>query len=118
MADHYTARKNGQWLVISTTPDVCKTPMGSATPPVPYPVMAKLGDAVSIVPKVRANGDPLVVFDKSKVPRTLGDQPGIAKGIRSGNVGGPCYPKAHSSSVRAGRKPIVRHDDDFDMNCA
>jgi hypothetical protein len=38
MADNYTARKQPGWRVVSIAPDVCKTPMGSSIPPVPYPV--------------------------------------------------------------------------------
>jgi hypothetical protein len=116
MADNVIARKNSGWLVISLTPDVCKTPMGNSTPPIPYPVIAKLGDAVQVVKSVRANGDPVVVFDQSKVPQTIGDAPGVAKGIKSGTVGGNCYPDEHSKSVRAGGKPIIRHDDQWWMN--
>lgn len=118
MADQVTARKNGQWLVVSLAPDVCKTPMGASTPPIPYPVIAKLGDAVQVVASVRANGDPLVVFDRSKVPSTIGDAAGAAKGVKSGTVGGACYPKTHSGTVRAEGKPILRHDDEFWMNGA
>ncbi|WP_072428712.1 DUF4150 domain-containing protein [Chitinimonas taiwanensis] len=118
MADQVIARKDKQWLVVSLAPDVCKTPMGNSTPPIPYPVIAKLNDAVAVVPNVRANGEPLVVFDQSKVPSTIGDAAGAAKGIKSGTVGGTCYPKAHSGTVRVNGKPILRHDDEFWMNGA
>lgn len=33
MADNYLARQDGEWLVVSILPDVCKTPIGSSTPP-------------------------------------------------------------------------------------
>ncbi|WP_114192130.1 DUF4150 domain-containing protein [Edaphovirga cremea] len=118
MADNVVARKDGEWLVISMLPDVCKTPCGSSTPPIPYPVVAYLGNAVQVVPSVKANGNPLVVFNQSSIPTTVGDEPGVAKGIQSGTVGGKCYPKTHSSTVRAGKKPILRHDDEFWMNGA
>lgn len=48
MAKYYIARRDGLWTAISLTPDVCKTPMGPATPPVPYPVTASRGDAVRL----------------------------------------------------------------------
>lgn len=117
MADNYIARQQSGWLIVSACPDVCKTPMGSATPPVPYPVTARLGSATQVVKSVRVNGHPVVVWDQSEVPTTLGDQAGVAKGISSGTVGGKCYPDEHSKSVRAAKKPIVRHDDMFLMNC-
>ncbi|MEQ4692485.1 DUF4150 domain-containing protein [Providencia manganoxydans] len=116
MADNYLARQQGEWLVISLTPDVCKTPMGSSTPPIPYPVIAKLETAAAVVPSVKANGHPIVVFDQSYIPTTLGDEPGVANGVKSGTVGGKCYPLEHSKSVRIGKKPILRHDDKFWMN--
>lgn len=116
MADNYLARQDGEWLVVSILPDVCKTPIGSSTPPVPYPVIAKLDDAVKVVPSVRANGKPVVVFSQSFIPGTIGDQAGQAKGIKSGTVGGKCHPKQHSKSFFVQGKPVLRHDDEFWMN--
>ncbi|TRX72845.1 DUF4150 domain-containing protein [Pseudomonas mangiferae] len=118
MAKNVTARQGEEWLVVSLYPDVCKTPVGSSLPPVPYPVIARLKDAVQIVPSVHANCDPLVVFNQSKVPQTLGDEPGKGKGIKSKTVGAVCYPKDHSFTVRADGKFILRHDDEFWMNGA
>ncbi|WP_367376630.1 PAAR-like domain-containing protein [Hafnia alvei] len=46
MADNYTARQSGDWTVVSTKPDVCKTPKGGSTPPIPYPVTANMATAV------------------------------------------------------------------------
>lgn len=40
MANNYMARQDGSWTVVSLCPDVCKTPMGCATPPIPYSVIA------------------------------------------------------------------------------
>jgi len=118
MADNVTARKNSEWLVVYTVPDVCKTPIGGATPPVPYPVIAKLVESLQTVPSVHANSDPLVVYDSTYVPRTIGDSPGTAKGVKSGTVEGKCWPLQHSVSVRAAGCFIVRHDDLFWMNGA
>lgn len=102
MAKNYIARQDGQWTVVSLTPDVCKTPMGPATPPVPYPVTASLDDAVQVVPSVKANGHPVLVLAQSFVPSTKGDEPGVAKGVKSGTVGDICEPLEHSTTFRAG----------------
>ncbi|MEJ5071087.1 DUF4150 domain-containing protein [Enterobacter ludwigii] len=110
------ARKNSEWIVVSLTPDVCKTPMGPSTPPIPYPVIARLGSAVQEVPSVKANACPVVVMNQSFIPSTIGDQPGVAKGIKSGTVGGKCYPLEHSTSVKAGKRAVLRHGDKFWMN--
>lgn len=112
------ARKQTGWLVISELPDVCKTPMGCSTPPVPYNVIAKLDDCVQEVPTVRANGHPVVVYDQTKVPTTIGDQAGVATGVKSNTVGAQCWPIERSGTVRAGKRFIVRHDDRFGMNGA
>ncbi len=116
MANNYMARQDGLWIVVSLCPDVCKTPMGSATPPVPYSVIANLGDAVQIVPSVKVNGCPVLVLDQSFIPYTKGDEPGVAKGIKSGTVGDICEPQEFSKSVFAGGKPVLRHFDKFWMN--
>ncbi|MDC9621325.1 DUF4150 domain-containing protein [Xenorhabdus sp. XENO-7] len=118
MADNYIARKDTQWLIISLVPDVCKTPMGPATPPIPYPVIAKLEDASVPTTSVRANGQPVVVFAQSFVPQTLGDEAGTATGVKSGTVGGKCHPEEHTQTVRAGGKLTLRHGDKFWMNGA
>ncbi len=116
MADNYMARKQAGWQVVSIAPDVCKTPMGSSVPPVPYPVTSRLDSATGTADSVRVNGHPLVVYDMSLTPTTLGDEAGQAKGVKSVTVQGKCYPKDHSKTVRAEGKLLVRHDDLFWMN--
>ncbi|WP_446326606.1 PAAR-like domain-containing protein [Citrobacter sedlakii] len=116
MAKNYIARQDGQWMVVSLTPDVCKTPVGPALPPVPYPVTASLGDAVLTVSSVKVNGCPVLVLNQSFVPLTKGDAPGVAGGIKSGTVGDICEPLEHSTTFRVGGKPVLRHFDKFWMN--
>ena len=116
MAKNYIARQDGLWMAISLTPDVCKTPIGPTTPPVPYPVTASLGNSVLVVPSVKANGHPVLVLDQSFISSTKGDEPGVAKGVKSGTVGDICEPLEHSTTFRAGGKPVLRHFDTFWMN--
>ncbi|KRP74083.1 MULTISPECIES: DUF4150 domain-containing protein [Pseudomonas] len=116
MADNVIARRQDKWKVVSIVPDVCKTPMGSAIPPVPYPVTAELKTATGVARSVRVNGEPVVVFNKSLVPSTKGDGAGAAKGIKSNTVGGKCYPLEKSSTVKAEGKLMVRNGDLFWMN--
>ncbi|SUB81857.1 Uncharacterised protein [Pragia fontium] len=113
---HPIARKNGKWMVVCLFPDVCKTPVGPATPPIPYPVVAHFSNTKKAIVPVRVNGDHVVVFDKSYISFTLGDQPGILKGIKSNTVGGKCHPKDKSKNVRAKKKFVVRLGDKFWMN--
>ncbi|MBK8252480.1 MAG: DUF4150 domain-containing protein [Polyangiaceae bacterium] len=116
MPKQVTARKESGWKVVCLAPDVCKTPMGSSTPPVPYQVVAKLEDTAEVAKSVRANGYPVVVYARSYVPQTTGDAAGSALGIQSGTVEGKCHPDEHSKNVYAEGKLLVRHDDLFWMN--
>lgn len=116
MGREVIARKQTGWLIICDLPDVCKTPIGSSMIPVPYPVIAKLTNSAKVAKNVKANGHPVIVYDKSHTIKTLGDQAGIGKGFKSSTVGGKCYPKTHSKSVKATGKYVVRHNDKFWMN--
>lgn len=116
MAKNYGARQQSGWTIYSIPPDVCKTPMGSAIVPIPYPVTSKLEDAIGIVKSVKLNGHPAVVFDQSQTPSTKGDSQGKATGIKSNTVELRCEPLDKSSTVRAGKKWIVRHGDKFWMS--
>ena len=116
MASNLGARKESGWVVYSMPPDVCKTPMGSSMVPVPYPITSQVSAATGVVKSVKLNGSPAVVFDQSKTPSSVGDAPGSGTGIKSGTVGKKCEPIDKSSTVRAGKKWVVRHGDKFWMN--
>ncbi|MBE0441134.1 MULTISPECIES: DUF4150 domain-containing protein [unclassified Psychrobacter] len=116
MPNNTIAKKQSGWTVVSTLPDVCKTPMGSSMVPVPYPVTAKLINSSNVSPNVRSNDHPVFLFDASTVVKTIGDEAGVGKGVKSGTVSGKCYPIEHSSTVRANGKYVVRHRDKFGMN--
>lgn len=117
MTNNLTARKDGQWLVISMLPDVCKTPIGGTDVPVPYPIIAKCGDAAHEAPHVRANGMPFITL-ASYLPTTTGAVAGVKKGIVSDTVGGTASFKKgqHSTTVNADKQRILRHGDMFWMN--
>ena len=116
MAEKLGARRNSSWKAICTAPDFCKTPVGSSTPPIPYQVIADLGQSENCVPSVRFNGDPCCVLNPSIVPQCTGDEPGTAKGVRSGTVGGQVKPVGASTTVRATKKRVVRKDDPCTLN--
>ncbi|MFL9872421.1 PAAR-like domain-containing protein [Paraburkholderia megapolitana] len=121
-SDHFStgnpiaSRQDGTFKAVSSTPDVCKTPMGGATPPVPYPVISDLGGSAEIVPTVRFNGKPAYVLDQSVVPTCTGDEAGVADGVKSGTVGGETKPSRGSSTVRAGGHQVIRDGDPCTMN--
>lgn len=116
MAEKLGARKNSSWKAVCTAPDFCKTPVGSSTPPIPYQVIADLGQSAKTVPNVRFNGDPCKVLDQSIVPKCTGDEPGTAKGVKSGTVADKVEPTSASTTVRATKKRVVRHLDTCTLN--
>ncbi|MGJ7573584.1 PAAR-like domain-containing protein [Variovorax sp. RB2P76] len=108
-------RDAGQALVVCTTPDVCKTPIGSSTPPIPYQITGKLGDDANTSGNVFLTGLKAFKFD-SVVTHVTGDEPGAAKGIKSGTVGDIAEPKTASTIVRVNNQWLVRDGDTFWMN--
>jgi hypothetical protein len=116
MALNYIARQDASWTVVSTTPDVCKTPIGPSVVPIPYPVTADMVSSVLTVPTVLANDCPVLVLNQSFIPTTKGDKAGVAKGIKSGTVEDICEPLESSTTVHVGGKPVLRHNDAFWMN--
>lgn len=108
-------RDVGQALVVCTTPDVCKTPIGSSTPPIPYQITGKLGDDANTSQNVFLTGLKAFKFD-SVVTNVTGDEPGAAKGIKSGTVGDIAEPKTASTIVRVNGQWLVRDGDTFWMN--
>lgn len=102
-------------MVVSLTPDVCKTPVGSSLVPVPYAITAKQADDGNTVATVRMTGKRAHNM-ASIVTKCTGDAPGTGTGIKSGTVGSVCHPKTHSKSVRIKGKWAVRNGDIWEMN--
>lgn len=108
-------RDVGEAIVVCTTPDVCKTPIGSSTPPIPYQITGKLGDDANTSQNVFLTGLKAFKFD-SVVTHVNGDEPGTATGIKSGTVGDIAEPKTASTIVRVNGQWLVRDGDSFWMN--
>jgi uncharacterized Zn-binding protein involved in type VI secretion len=116
MADRVGARKDGQFKAVSTAPSFNKTPVGSSTPPLPYPVKEDLGSSLGVVDSVKFNGDPAYVLNQSTQPSCKGDAAGSCKGVKSGTVSGEVKPVKGSSTVRLEGKPIIRDGDPCTLN--
>lgn len=110
------ARKHGKFKAVSTAPTINKTPVGSSTPPLPYPVTHDLDNSVGVVPSVRLNNRPAYVLNQTTQPSCKGDAPGSCKGVKSGTVSGEVKPVQGSSTVRVGQKPIIRQGDPCTLN--
>ncbi len=110
------ARKHDKFKAVSTAPTFNKTPVGNSTPPLPYPVTQDLANSVGVVPTVRLNDRAAYVLDQSTQPSCKGDAPGSCKSAKSGTVSGEVKPVQGSSTVRVGKKPIIRQGDPCTMN--
>lgn len=116
MANHLGARKDSAFKAVSTAPSINKTPVGSSTPPLPYPVTEDLSSSLGTVPNVRFNGDPAYVLSQSTQPSCKGDAAGSCNGVKSGTVSGEVKPVKGSSTVRIAGKPVIREGDPCTLN--
>lgn len=112
---HEGSRDTGEGIIVSVTPDVCKTPVGSSLVPVPYSITAKQGDDANTVATVRLRRGRAHNM-ASLVTSCSGDSPGTGTGIKSGTVGSVCHPKTHSNNVRIRGEWAIRDSDMWDMN--
>lgn len=110
-----TIRMAGMIIVRSTTPDVCLTPMGNSMVPMPYTITARFVLSVSLAETVRMKASATFVL-RSCIPMCTGDERGVGGGIKSGTIMSKCEPVLYSTSVRAEKSWVVRHDDPFWMN--
>jgi hypothetical protein len=94
----------------NTFPDVCKTPAPPAPSPVPipYPNIVQLNGADGTSKKVLMENKETIT-ESSKVPRSSGDEAGVAKGLVSSTNMDKCTFKKYSSKVYAQGKKIVHH---------
>jgi len=109
-------RKNADYKAVSTAPSINKTPVGNSTPPLPYPTFQDLANSEAFVPTVTLNGDQAYVLNQTEQPSGKGDDPGTAKGVKSGTVNGYVKPTGASSTVTIGGKKAVRIGDPNVMN--
>src|SRR5262245_11115223 len=90
-------------------PDTCLTPAPPAPPvPTPYPNTGMVDQADKTADKVKFVGKE-VVTTKSEIPRTMGDEPGVNKGVASGTNMDKVVFKKGSSKVKVQGHPCVYH---------
>ena len=113
---------NGQTVVhkdsggiVTTTPDVCLTPVGNATVPVPYVNVALSADTSNGSKTVTVDGNPIMlkgsVFSVSR-----GNEPGTTGGISSGVTKGQAKFVNYSFDVFVEGKPVCRRLDPMVSN--
>ncbi|WP_437730042.1 DUF4150 domain-containing protein [Sorangium sp. So ce1335] len=110
------SRDISEGIIVSTCPDVCKTPVGAAVVPIPYSIWAKQNDTASgVAESVYQTGKRSHKLG-SEITTCHGDEPGTAKGVKSGTVGGVCTPRTYAPNVRIEGKNAIRHGDEWWMN--
>ncbi len=100
---------------LSSAPDMCKTPVGSATPPLPYPVVSQAADADGYTASVFIDGNPTAIAS-SIHSKCSGDEAGSAKGLISGKTSDKTEFMSYSFDVRCEGEGAVRHQDLTMMN--
>ena len=90
-------------------PDVCKTPVGPAIVPIPYPNISQGAMAMPNTAAMKvliAGGFGHTVG--TQIPMSNGDQPGVAGGVISGCIMGPTKFLMGSTATFFGGKPAAR----------
>ena len=114
MGDEAT-RKTPMARVISTAPDVCKTPVGSTLVPVPYPIVGSFSLSTATKPTVRFTKQQAFTTG-SKITNVTGDEAGVGGGVKSGVNVSLCGFITYSTTVKAEGENVVRHNDTMWMN--
>ncbi|PHV03807.1 hypothetical protein CSQ96_29100, partial [Janthinobacterium sp. BJB412] len=111
-----TVTKSKRFYCVSLIPDICKTPIGPSTPPIPYSIIGEFADAVGASPNVKSQSEPVILHQRSYIPTVKGDEPGTAGGIKSGTTGKRVETKTASSSYRANGSYLVQVGREVWMN--
>ncbi len=96
-----STKENGTCMTQGPT-DVCKVPAPPAPPvPSPFPNIAMCNQANpgTCTKKVKINNQPVITKD-TQIPMSSGDEAGVAGGLVSGMIKGPCTFKKFSSKVK------------------
>ncbi|VAW66599.1 hypothetical protein MNBD_GAMMA09-3906 [hydrothermal vent metagenome] len=91
-------------------PDVCKTPIGPAVVPIPYPNIGKSSDTSKGPKSVKTDGK-MPMVKGAKYSTSTGDEAGVYKGIISGKIKGVCEYMLYSFDVKFEGKNVCRMGD-------
>lgn len=101
--------------VLTTGADVCLTPVGNSTVPIPYTNIARSVDTSQGSSSVIMDGNP-IMLKGSVFSKSTGDEPGQAGGVSSGVTGGKAKFVNYSSDVLVDGKPVCRRLDPMVSN--
>ncbi len=91
-------------------PDVCKTPVGNAVVPIPYPNVGKSADTIEGPKSVKTDGE-MPMVKSAKYSKSTGDEAGTGKGVASGKIKGECEFMMYSFDVKFEGKNVCRLGD-------
>ncbi|MGX9715024.1 RHS repeat-associated core domain-containing protein [Janthinobacterium lividum] len=111
-----TVTKASRFYCVSLSPDICKTPVGSSTPPIPYSITGEFADTQNASPNVKSHSEPVILHQRSIIPTVKGDAAGKAGGVKSGTVGKQVDTKVASSIHRANGAYLVQMGREVWMN--
>ncbi|MGF6118675.1 RHS repeat-associated protein [Janthinobacterium lividum] len=111
-----TVTKSARFYCVSLSPDICKTPVGSSTPPIPYSITGEFADTQNASPNVKSHSEPVILHQRSIIPTVKGDAAGKAGGVKSGTVGKQVDTKVASSIHRANGAYLVQMGREVWMN--
>lgn len=99
-------------MLSASVPDVCKTPVGPAVVPTPYPNigMSAMADPGAIVDNVLLVAMPALNIGTT-ILMTNGDQAGVLGGVASNMIMGEASFVTSSLKVMVGGMPAVRMND-------
>jgi hypothetical protein len=100
----------------ATIPDLCLTPVGTATLPIPYPNQAESKDLELGSITVTADGGNSIAVAGSKFSKSKGDSTGSSGGIISGCTQGAAMFISWSPNVTIEGRPVCRKTDKMLMN--
>lgn len=109
--------KGSMGVVMSTLPDVCKTPTPGGPVPIPYPVIVSVTQDLTKGSKsVKVDGGNPAAIKGSELARCTGDEPGTAKGIKSSTQMKETTWLSYSFDVMIEGKNACRLSDKLQMN--
>lgn len=111
-----TVTKSSRFYCVSLSPDICKTPVGSSTPPLPYSITGEFSNAQNVSPNVKSHSEPVILHQRSTIPTVTGDAAGKAGGIKSGTVGKQVDTKVASAIHHANGADLIQVGREVWMN--
>ena len=91
-------------------PDVCKTPVGSAVVPIPYPNIGVASDTSKGPKSVTTDGN-MPMVKEAQYSKSSGDEAGTVKGVVSSDQKGVCEFMMYSFDVKFEGKNVCRLGD-------